>query len=149
MSLTAWLLAHSDPDWTHVSDWQRLQRMIVGHPATAIIFDPADFLATVEPELPGERLAVGWEVTSDSIAARIAQLLEADELVLLKAALPTTHDLAAAAQTGFVDTYFPRVAASLHRVRAVDLQHGGEMLFTTTSDRPRAGSVCERQRPGD
>ena len=65
-----------------------------------------------------------WDVTSDSIAARIADLLGSDELVLLKSSLPepqvATLDEAAAA--GFVDRCFPCYAAKLPLVRLVNLR---------------------------
>src|SRR5690606_11906938 len=57
-----------------------------------------EFLKSVEPQMAGESLGMGWNVTSDSIAARIANILEADELVLFKSRAPpsgeTLHGLA-------------------------------------------------------
>ena len=53
-----------------------------------MIFDPSRFLETIEPTLDGETLPQSWDVTSDSIAARIARLLTCHELVLLKSCLP-------------------------------------------------------------
>jgi aspartokinase-like uncharacterized kinase len=70
----------------------------------------------------GEALPHSWDVTSDSIAAYVATLLRANELVLLKSRLPegeTTTSSAAAC--GYVDAYFPRAAQSL-RVRCVNLR---------------------------
>ena len=46
------------------------------------------FLRRDEPELPGVRLPSGWHVTSDSIAARLAVVCQARELVLLKSTIP-------------------------------------------------------------
>jgi 5-(aminomethyl)-3-furanmethanol phosphate kinase len=67
-----------------------------------------------------------WDVTSDSIAARLAVLAGADELVLLKSGLPTDSlTLAQAAETGYVDRYFPVAAAGVPRVRCVNLRADG------------------------
>ena len=67
-------------------------------------------------------LPASWDVTSDSIAARVALALEADELVLLKSALPAgPENLESLARAGYVDAYFPRAAQSL-RVRCVNLR---------------------------
>jgi aspartokinase-like uncharacterized kinase len=88
-----------------------------------VIFDPDRFLRTIEPALPGRPLPWGWHVTSDSIAARIAEVMRVDELVLLKSALPpaaaTLDDLAAA---GYVDRYFPQAARPLGGIGCVNLR---------------------------
>jgi 5-(aminomethyl)-3-furanmethanol phosphate kinase len=63
-----------------------------------------------------------WQVTSDSIAARIARVLGASELVLLKSAEPPEGDWEAAARAGYVDPYFPRAVRGLAHVRAVNLR---------------------------
>ena len=73
------------------------------------------------------RYAVGplpesWDVTSDSIAARLAEIIAADELVLLKsapAAPGLLHEIAAA---GYVDNFFPQAAEGLMRVRFANLR---------------------------
>jgi hypothetical protein len=57
-------------------------------------------------------------VTSDSIAARLAVRLGAQELLLLKSApLPPGADRAEAARLGLVDPAFPAVARPLRSVR--------------------------------
>ena len=67
-------------------------------------------------------LPVGWEVTGDSIAARLAHAIGASELVLLKSALPEpSASREALAQAGFVDAYFPKAAVGLS-VRVVNLR---------------------------
>jgi 5-(aminomethyl)-3-furanmethanol phosphate kinase len=80
------------------------------------VFDPGPYLRSVEPVLGSTSLPPSWAVTSDSIAARIAEHLAADELVLLKSCLP------AAATTPYVDDYFPAAAANLSLVRCVNLR---------------------------
>lgn len=62
-----------------------------------------------------------WALTSDSIAAFVAGILNADELVLLKSVPPpleATFDQAARA--GLVDDHFPRYAQSLPQVSWAD-----------------------------
>lgn len=78
------------------------------------LFRVEEFLRHEEPSLPGTQLPVGWEVTSDSIAARVAELLAAKQLILLKpeCSLPT-QDWALAADFGLVDQYFPKIASHL------------------------------------
>jgi aspartokinase-like uncharacterized kinase len=65
-------------------------------------------------------LPCGWDVTSDSIAARVAAAMGAGELAVLKSTLPAgpAHSWAKA---GFVDPCFARVAAGLN-VRVVNLR---------------------------
>jgi 5-(aminomethyl)-3-furanmethanol phosphate kinase len=67
-------------------------------------------------------LPAGWQVTSDSIAARVARVAGAAELVLLKSALPADPtDRGAWSREGYVDEYFPLASAGL-MVRAVNLR---------------------------
>lgn len=84
------------------------------------LFGVEEFLRLREPAAGGLRLTVGWDVTSDSIAARCAEILRAEKLVLLKSTGGGTssnwHKLAA---DGRVDPAFPRFAA---RVRQVSLE---------------------------
>jgi aspartokinase-like uncharacterized kinase len=79
------------------------------------VFDSAAFLRNVEPLQFSESLPHTWAVTSDSIAARIAESLVASEFVLLKSCLP-------AAGAGYVDDYFPVAAARLPHIRCVNLR---------------------------
>jgi aspartokinase-like uncharacterized kinase len=71
-----------------------------------------------------DALPASWGVTSDSIAARVAAVLGANELVLLKSSLPADAiDLESLARAGYVDAYFPHAAKSL-LVRCVNLRSG-------------------------
>jgi aspartokinase-like uncharacterized kinase len=67
-----------------------------------------------------------WQVTSDSIAARLATRLGAPELVLLKsAAPPPAANRLAAVEAGLVDAYFVRAAELLARVIYRNLRDPG------------------------
>ncbi len=65
---------------------------------------------------------MGWHVTSDSIAARLAQHMGAEQLVLLKSSLPQSRTLRGASEEGLVDQYFSTAAAGLPTVRVVNLR---------------------------
>jgi aspartokinase-like uncharacterized kinase len=90
---------------------------------TAMVFDVQQFLSDIEPGLPPQRLPHRWEVSTDSIAARLAEVLNADELILLKSrpcSDPQPGFVALAAE-GFVDDYFPTIAPRVKRVSLVQL----------------------------
>jgi hypothetical protein len=89
-----------------------------------LILDPGPFLHAIEPTAAGTHLPQSWDVTSDSIAARIADLLGSEEFVLFKSCLPESQiaTLEEAAAAGFVDRCFPTFAASLPLVRLVNLR---------------------------
>lgn len=82
-------------------------------PAT-VVLDAARWLAS-----PGrdDCLPVGWQVTSDSIAAVVAAASTA-ALVLAKSMPPSAahDDLASLARAGWVDDHFPVAAARLERI---------------------------------
>jgi aspartokinase-like uncharacterized kinase len=103
--------------WPTLDDWDHLVHRC-GSPGTTQ-FLAESFLRRVEPMLPGTRLQVGWQVTSDSIAARIAVCLGAKGLVLLKsrpASWLEQLDWHVAARQGLVDEFFPHLATSLAQV---------------------------------
>jgi aspartokinase-like uncharacterized kinase len=124
MKLTGWLLCQMLPWGTFtdqleaVSDPRRWAQMA----AEPVVFDPESFLREVEPHLPPQALPLGWQVTSDSIAARLAEVLAADELVLMKSREAPRSNLEEAANEGLVDAYFPQAAARLPGLRWVYLR---------------------------
>jgi hypothetical protein len=90
-----------------------------------VIFDVRQFMADEEPSVPGTRLHASWDVTSDSIAARVAEVRGAAELVLLKSTLRSDlSSLTEWANAGLVDAFFPQAAVKLPRVRLVNLRDG-------------------------
>ncbi|MBV9124140.1 MAG: hypothetical protein JO112_12340, partial [Planctomycetes bacterium] len=85
---------------------------------------------------PGS-LPHGWQVTSDSLAVRVAVVLQARRLILLKSIpIPQETDWSEAGRRGWVDEYFAEALRSQpglgpgFEVRAVNFREG----------RPLAGS---------
>lgn len=61
-----------------------------------------------------DRLPHAWQVTTDSLAARIAWVYGASKLILLKSIdIPPATPWLEAAARGWVDEYFPHIAAQL------------------------------------
>jgi hypothetical protein len=89
------------------------------------LVEPESFLRDEELHAGANALPHTWDVTSDSIAARLAVALGARELVLLKSGLPGDASLDEAARSGYLDAYFPRAAHGVPAVRCVNLRAGG------------------------
>ena len=70
-----------------------------------------------------DHLPHAWDATSDSLAARVARVAEAERLILLKSAsMPSGCDWAAAAKSGYVDPLFPAaVSGAAFTVDAINL----------------------------
>ena len=86
------------------------------------LLDVRPFLSSVESSKPGERLPHDWSATSDSIAARIASVYGAAELVLLKSTLPAhCNDWENATQSGLVDEHFPYAVKKVSNAYCVNL----------------------------
>ncbi len=101
-----------------VTQWEELLAIRSQYHPRTIIFDLQQFLREVEPTAAPAPIPHTWCVTTDSLAARVAELIAADELVLLKSALPPAqeNDYAALAAAGFVDQYFPQIPPRLRRI---------------------------------
>lgn len=85
-----------------------------------IVFGLETFLSNEEPALAPSPVPHRWSVTTDSLAARVAEIIQADELVLLKSVPPPEQikdNWEALAAAEYVDAYFPVIAARLPRVR--------------------------------
>jgi aspartokinase-like uncharacterized kinase len=121
LTVTAHLLHARVPDIPLMED-DRLLCQRVGQRGCTI-FGPALWLRHGEPQLPGVRLPANWDVTSDSIAARLAVALQADELILLKSTLPESEcDVQELSRAGVVDAMFPRLWDELASVRIVNMR---------------------------
>jgi aspartokinase-like uncharacterized kinase len=118
MSLTATLAAELLPEASLVSSLEELRsRMSSG----LLILEVERFLR--EDQNGSSPLPCSWDVTSDSIAARVATVVGARELVLLKSALPAGPPSREAwARAGFVDGYFARASEGMS-LRCVNLRN--------------------------
>ncbi len=118
MSLTAALAADLLQAGALVKSIDALRQSDGGLPQ---VFDVEQFMRA--DAAAADPLPCNWEVTSDSIAARVAVRLAAKELVLLKSTLPedgsTRQQLAL---NGYLDRYFPLAAAGL-TARVVNLRN--------------------------
>lgn len=105
------------------------------------ILAPCRFLEEIDDRGP-DPLAASWEVTSDSIAARMAILLQARRLILLKSArLSADIGRGEAARSGLVDPMFPLIARQLEVVELVCLRDPEPQRRVLTADRegPQTG----------
>lgn len=104
------------------ANWAQSVEQLTNGASPLAIVDPWNLLRDDDRRLSPQPLPACWQVTSDSIAARLAQLCDAAELVLLKSGLPAEATLMAAASSGYVDAFFPR-AVTLPSVRCVNLRN--------------------------
>jgi len=127
LGVTAELAANLLPEARFLKRVHEIGAQREGH--SLAILDPEQYLrdeAVLLRQSGWRKIAPlphSWDVTSDSIAARLAQFLRAAELVLLKSSLPEASSTPAqAAEAGYVDRFFPKAAAGLARVRCVNLR---------------------------
>jgi aspartokinase-like uncharacterized kinase len=122
MDVTSRILSNLIPELTVVDRFRHLAERTAQPGIT--LFCPAEFMTKIEPNSAGTRLPANWSVTSDSIAGRLAIVLAADELVVIKSAAPPPipesirekwlGDLAA---QGYVDRFLPDLAHELPPAR--------------------------------
>lgn len=107
-----------------VKSWDLLAQQIQkgGGTISSVGFEVTNFVMQDEHQLPAPHLPANWNTTSDSIAARIAFLLEAN-LYLLKSAPPATANLTELSHRGYIDGHFPTAAANISSLTFVDLSH--------------------------
>lgn len=106
-----------------VERFEVIEQLIQMNRLTACVLDVEEFMRTTEPHKGGCHLPCDWSCSSDSIAARVAEVLKADDFVLLKSVpYPEGISFEQAAQKGLVDGHFPRAAAALKDVRWVCLR---------------------------
>jgi 5-(aminomethyl)-3-furanmethanol phosphate kinase len=85
------------------------------------ILDPCAFALADEGR--ENHLPHSWEATSDALAARVAVVMRASELVLLKSVtVPEPLDLAQASRDGHVDIYVSRMLPASVQVRFINLR---------------------------
>jgi aspartokinase-like uncharacterized kinase len=122
MSVTARIFHAWLPGLKFTAEMRMVKRRV--QKAGETLFDVAKWMRREEGTLPGTPLPCQWEVTSDSIAARLAIVLSADELVLLKSSRPQTKDprLTSLAEEAYIDRMLPLLAAELPPLRMVNFR---------------------------
>jgi 5-(aminomethyl)-3-furanmethanol phosphate kinase len=120
LDLTAAILAKLLPGSITVD---RLEMLANVRDSTALpILAPRNVLTEIECH-GAAALPANWDVTSDTIAARIAVHLEARSLILIKSvSVPEGATREGAARMGVVDPKFPSVARSIPQVEIVNLR---------------------------
>ena len=84
------------------------------------IHDSFEFLSQID-ESRRDPLPRRWCVTSDSIAARLAECFEAPRLVLVKSTtIPAGLDVSGASREGYVDPHFAVAARGIPEIIAVN-----------------------------
>jgi aspartokinase-like uncharacterized kinase len=134
LDLTAMLLAALQPDWLPVD---RIEALGPAWDAGRVpVLVPRLILEEIE-RAGQDPLPPSWDVTSDTIAARIAVHLEAETLILLKSAAPPAGaTLEQAARLGWVDPTFPDAARVLPLVESVNLRDPAAKLAPLSPEGP-------------
>jgi len=132
MSITSRLLTNLLPFSERITEFDDLRHRITTSVTRPIVFDPNEFLRNHESYQPGHILPHNWAATSDSIAARLAEVLPAGELVLLKSADPPTEQLSLLANLGYVDQNFPFFKNSYFQYKFVNLRSALESTSMLT-----------------
>jgi len=105
MSINAWVLDHYLEDSKLCTEIDKLNAT----KDPTVIFDAADWILGC-PDVPKS-----WDFTSDSIAAKLAREIDADELVLLKSRMGELDE------PGFVDACFANESRSVKSIRVSTL----------------------------
>lgn len=130
MGLTAQIVSHQIGAVEIITSLGRLRESS----AELCLFTVEDFLRNIDSP-SASPLPRGWDVTSDSIAARIAAAIAARELVLLKSCLPAANaSWQQLAASGYVDNHFPRVVRDINSVRCVNARLPGWPEMTISRD---------------
>jgi aspartokinase-like uncharacterized kinase len=122
LDCTARLLVLLLPEAELVTRHEELERLCRDGNDRIIAYSCEQFLQHREPHMDEDHLPRDWSVTTDSIAARLAFALAADELVLLKSCDPPDDaDARLLSQQGYTDKHFGQIATGLD-VRWVNLR---------------------------
>lgn len=108
--------------WTILRSHRELQDWIAGHATTfGLVHIAAFYRADNYRQLP-LALPLSWETTSDSLAALLATIIDAEELVILKSCrVDESRSWTELARAGIVDAAFPDAVKHIRKARVVTL----------------------------
>ena len=109
MDLNANLLCNWLPSWPVIDEFKQLTHS----GDTKAIFKVNSFLREQEPTLPGIPLPIGWQTTSDAIAARIVECLSADLILLKSIEVQEPYDWESLSDEGVIDPIMASMADRL------------------------------------
>jgi aspartokinase-like uncharacterized kinase len=119
LQLNAHFLAHVLPSAEVIEDW-RNSRACWERGRLPILDAYSHCLTKIEKP---NALQASWSVTSDSIAAHVAQEAGARQLILLKSVtFPSGMDWNEASQQGFVDPHFAKMLNDSLQVSAINFR---------------------------
>ncbi len=134
MTCTSSLVEQILPGWQVIRTWEDLAlALTTGSVRSAIVQTAAFYNRASSKQDATLCFPESWETTSDSLAALLAVRVGAEELVLLKSALPSDAALGSGpadrigtfrqwSMQGYVDNHFGQVAARVPCVRVVNLR---------------------------
>jgi aspartokinase-like uncharacterized kinase len=124
LSLNSHVLANLVARTRVVADWSSCRQ--AWSEGMTPILDPLLFIQADEGQ--PQALPHRWDVTTDSVAARLTEVLEAPTLVLLKSCAASQGTGPADwARLGLVDRWFPTAVARLKEVLFVNFREGAWM----------------------
>lgn len=126
LDCTARLMVLLLPEAELVTTYEELEAFCLHGRERLLAYSCEQFLQQHEPYLDDESLPRDWRVTTDSIAARLAATIEADELILLKSCdAPPDADAWVLSEEGYTDEHFGQAAVG-QEIRWVNLTNGEE-----------------------
>ncbi len=131
LDLTASVVASIVPALRVVTETRKMAEAF--HDGLIPVFAPRSFLENIDSQGPNP-LQASWDVTSDSIAARLAVHVGSQRLILLKSqGMGRSTSALDAARTGIVDPCFPAVSANIRLIELVNLRANPPTVETIES----------------
>lgn len=122
MDLTSHCLANLLPNDLEIADHFSEFSDIWSRSRTPVLA-PFRFMTEIDSRHP-DALPPSWRVTSDSIAARVAETMGSHDLILLKSKdVPPGTSIRQAVHHGLVDPMLPEVASNIPRVLSLDFRN--------------------------
>lgn len=117
------IVAELLPTWRAITERHAWQQLLAASPQAENYLLAVDSFYSRQSSQESQ-LPEGWATTTDAIAAYLARLSNADELILLKSCEVTESDPLQLAQQGIVDLAFPAAMPPATTLQLVTLPRG-------------------------